>query len=776
VNSLAFASTGRDVLTRTKTASEFPDYASLVGEIIRLAMPIRDVLQSLGIPAAQYNPLILDIYKLIGAFNAANGPVRVAVIEGSSGALPQFDMMKGRPVLRALRKAHETLDIKIDIRLLARGPFGVSLKPMHYDELEYRLTKMVDAAGARDGRHVILKLFEAQNTVEEHINTLKIASNLRRAGYNIHVELAECYTASDRLNVDYYRDIAAAILDNANQIDPEVVTGIGLKDMIGMMEADEAEELANSHLDVIREKSPGIYFAAHTHQQETVDSQVKIGQVALGRARANPAMPITATMLDSIPGGHGFPDTKAMLAGLNIKLTPELETILDTIAQKFNDLIASYEYAMPATANLWTRRQLLYGRVPGGAKVTAVRDSVSPVAKLLTEKEPSIDSGRAQRIIADLFIHVNKQLDIDCGDAHSVTPGANNLGMLGRDIMMGMLRNDDFRAQLIAEDTDLSLLPGEGNVRQNERLAALTARIPDFYEHIQHAEAINYFRGNMPFPVNDHLMNILCKKYMQANLSAALDQLEQAVGLPLDNRDTLEEQLLDHPTDKTLARQLIGQAFASATWSATWKDEIQKSPNMAFNNFFTTRRKTQAIDHFVKQHVGKRETLFDDGKQSKLATIVRLVKQIPKSYRNIPVEDAICMALDHPEGLAKKGDRIILHPSVMEAIQYPSDRFPTYWPKFHDRHEMVPPKLGSREAPRPKTQNEIDLIEALITHSQRTLGTLHEVDPVLACQLYDAHVEGQTMGYDYIIEDYAPFPGADKVYAPSEAEMVPAFA
>ena len=126
---------------------------------------------------------------------------------------------------------------------------------------------------------------------------------------------------------------------------------------------------------------------------------------------------------------------------MGIPLPANLIAILDKIDERMIALKEEYAYAMPANS-LWTREQLVYARIPGGAVPSAIGIVVTPLTAELLRLEPNLDPEAAKKIIAGLLIHVNRKLAEDCGEAHSVTPGANNLQLLAKDVMGAMLKKE----------------------------------------------------------------------------------------------------------------------------------------------------------------------------------------------------------------------------------------------------------------------------------------------------------------------------------------------
>jgi len=724
---------------------------------IKIALPIRDMIQSAGIPCGQDHPIILEVNRLIGDFNVG-GPVQIAMVESPSGALPHLDMMAGRPLLRALRNTHKTLPPNVTIRLLVRGPFGVSTVPMHPRNLKRVLTEMTKAAGAADGRTVILKLFEAQNTIEEHVETLKIASALRKQGSNVKVELAMCYTASERLDVAYYQEIAKAMLNNG--IDSDAVAGIGYKDMIGMMKGEDASHenensaaLTTALIDTIlrQEKLSDIYLAYHTHQGGTAAAQIGAGKAFLNWSKDNVANSAVRHMMsDSLPGGLGFPDTKAVLEGMGIRLSPAQDMILRQIEAKLRELFSFYGLD-PDHLNdhLWSGEQLRWARVPGGAVPTHERDYVNPVAEELLQlygnKEPVADLAAAKKIIAGLFVHVNRQLSIDCGEAHSVTPGARNLGFLSHDVMLGMLK-EGFVQQAIADGIDFNHLPYHDGYDKIGPLRVAIARIPDFYEHLSHRQAIDYVCGTMPFPVEPHLMKILSKKRLEATLPTNDHAGSALAGIVSAGQyENVRAALLTAPTDKENARAVIDAAMTRRSYNWLTGYEGQNSM-MALGH---QRRKA---DEVVKRYVGKNEFRFDHGTAPTADMVDKLIEGIADRHSLISHEDAMVVALIHPRGIIKRADgNFALSPDVIQYCRHPAGAFPTYWPKNDPAEPLADGSM--------KTTEENQLIEALIGEKARSLADLHGRNPSLAAQLYNDLAKGRPMRFPYMVEDYAPMAG-----------------
>ncbi len=654
---------------------------------LNIVLVVRDMLQSFGIKGVMHHPRLLEIYSLVSDFNKISeetgaAPIRLVGLEGFGGALPQLNMMQGRGhIFRPLIEADKALPEGIPQRLLVRGPFGVRLDAMHKDDLEFLLTNMVEAGGSKEGRTVILKLFEAQNTVAEHTKTLEIIRDLRKAGYDVQVELAVCYTASAKLNEDYYYRTASDILDNAirvftdpvtGAVDHGAIAGISLKDMIGMLEPEQAPGLERVFERVINEKAPGIYFAIHSHEQETVGGVVAAQEAH--RASANPV----EYRFDALPGEFGFPNLFEVCEKLNLKLSLAQEKILRKMESNLSEFVTEYGVDTSVKASFWTREQRVFARIPGGAVPTDRDNNVKPVHKALVkalatsgQKVMPEESDRLLRVVADLFIHVHHQIAIDCGEAHSVTPAAKHLGFLAMDVMNGMIADETFRNRLVKGEIDLSL--------NSREVLDVTS---NYYSNIQNADAIHYFRGQMPYPIAPNLMAMFSTPGLRAYFNSWLDGMRGIVGKVWSHFSDRRGQEYWPAFAMALAPDATNKSIKLAVLQTIFKNEITKRPNFLFGEKDVGELRDSVIYEVNKLDVtghveGKRETLFDAHAKSNWRQLKKLIEEMPGRDDRISLNHAVCFALLY--GNKSILDDGTLNPAVMQSLQNPIDRFPTYW-------------------------------------------------------------------------------------------------
>jgi hypothetical protein len=462
---------------------------------------------------------LLDIVRALGYFNRSGG-IQISAIEGHGGALLQYDVMNGRPPLATARNLTRNLDPSIATRPLIRGPFGVGLRALHEDDLYYMLRELAVAHGSLEGHHVNFRLFEAQNREDEHIQSLRILSRLREEGHNVSCQVDMVYSSKRSLGVDYYEATAAKLLNAATfkekGINPEIISGFGLKDMIGGLRADrhanggvtarQATKIIMKAADrFVREaKVAPIAIAMHQHEiGNAVDAQAEAGDTFL-RHRANyPG--VSELLQDALFDGTGFPCMRALVAaygtyghdlGLSEKQRNMIRTFEAHIAQSFG----AYSFAQ-VDMNNWPKELLEYGQLASGGVPyvdTLLKGYEKGIARDILDKNGQpIDADKAGALLRCLFVSINGVLLEDLGSAHSVTPAmklANDLTML---VAISVLRTD-FLQKLATSDADLSkpIIGQDGFFRLH-------------YDAMKNPAAMAYFCTPMPKSVDFKTLKLL---------------------------------------------------------------------------------------------------------------------------------------------------------------------------------------------------------------------------------------------------------------------------
>ena len=522
----------------------------------------------------------------IGPYNKA-GPSQILMIENVAGAQCQVDGLCGRDPYETIRQSVSSLELHIGARPLIRGSNGVGLKVLHPQDLERVLRYLAEAAGATEGRLVTFKLFEAQNRPEDLIPALKILSKLRREGYNIECELAECYTADavndleqpDGPNEDpratdfklgviynaaYYenktydllksyerlKEIAAA---QGDVIDPDLVTAIGIKDMIGMLLGNEgAVEDGNSY-----ETTKACLRGMQRFLKEYPDSKLRTfcmhnhntghGVAALAASIAafldekeqqGPDSSVAKMKMrgDVIPDGSSFAGPKDVNEelkaeyGYDLGISPEQNVILDQWNLLFAGLKRFYNYCL-IKLDLLSGEQKRFAFIAGGALGSDERKAMNPLAPQLVSAFKAagveIDAKTAKSMIKGLFIYVRRQLYFDNGHPHSVTPAAFNLSISTKDIIDGMIR-EGFVKEMLDAGIDLAAV-GESKDLSVKIPKKWVARFSEFYTHINHAASIDYFR-RYPYQIHPVLLKHYCSNHINKAALPPMAELKKTKG------------------------------------------------------------------------------------------------------------------------------------------------------------------------------------------------------------------------------------------------------
>ncbi|MDX1923092.1 MAG: hypothetical protein SFW65_08200 [Alphaproteobacteria bacterium] len=577
---------------------------------------IRDWSQSSYGNRIPLNHEKLDLfYDLVGQFNQA-GPAKITAIEGPSGAQPQRDVMLGRPPLESIVHMDKKLPPDVEMRLLVRGPFAVGLEALHEDDLTYVLETMAQKAGAQNkgdvkGRPVVFRLFEAQNNPEEYAATLRILTAMRAKGYNVSCELAICYTADDSFTSEHYRHLFERALI-AQAVDPDVISRISIKDMIGQLN-DKPGEVKDGNaysvtnvLLMIAEQFKEKYnrvleIGIHTHQtDDALGANTMAAAAAVSHIKHNEGREaaISRLTLDSIPGGRGFADTKALMvqaAKFGYGAMPS-EAQLE-ILDRMEGVIAKLERAYRADSNIFTGEELRYARLPGGAVPSAMVYAINPLAQSFMAKGLAETESAAMMMAARAFLDVNRRLSIDFGNASSVTPGALYLTLCSKVVIEAMLERGFFK-RMKSMGLDLTK-----RFSQHGLLTGLLDDIRDYYDALRDMpdkRPTAYFRGQMPQEVDPRLLKHICYNYLSGLLPEAYAQSALKDVVPERSYLAVRRHLLSDPADKSKARAFLRRAKVPA----------------------------DKIEAFVEAHIGKAEARRDLAKKPLLAVARSAVKSV----------------------------------------------------------------------------------------------------------------------------------------------------
>lgn len=570
-------------------------------------------------------------YDAIAAFNAA-GPVKITAVEGPSGAQPQRDVMLGRPALESIVHMDKKLPRDIEMRLLVRGPFAVGLEALHEDDLAFVLETMAQKAGAATvdgvtGRPVVFRLFEAQNNPDEYAATLRILTAMRAKGYNVSCELAICYTADDSFTSEHYRHLFERALIHQT-VDPNVISRISIKDMIGQLN-DKPGEVKDGNaysvtnvLLMIAEQFKEKYhrtieIGVHTHNTDhALGANTMASAAAVSHMKHNEGKDaaITRLTLDSIPGGRGFADTRALMVqaakfGYGPMPSEEQLKILATM----EGAIAKLERAYKVDNNMFTGEELRYARLPGGAVPAAMDYAIKPLAKVFLAKGLAANESASIVMASRAFLDVNRRLSIDFGNASSVTPGALFLTLCSKAVVEAMLERGFF-ARMKSMGLDLSK-----RFSHHGLLTGLLDDIRDYYDALrdmQDRRPTAYFRGQMPQDVDPRLLKHICFNYLSGLLpdnhanSALKDVVSERSYM------AVRRYLLSDPANKDKARAFLKRAKADP----------------------------EKIEAFVESHIGKNEARRDEAKKPMLE-IARKAVAAEARHASVSEEEAVFAAV-----------------------------------------------------------------------------------------------------------------------------------
>lgn len=558
---------------------------------LRFVLPIRDMLQSLYGGMVPHNSSeILDIFSGLKQFNEA-GPVQIAGVEGHGGALPQYDVLQERYPLATASSITKALDPSIIQRPLIRGPFGVTLNPLHQDDLKWALREIAEAGGAKAGHKVIFKLFEAQNRPVEYLDSLKIINQLRNEGYNVACEVAMVISDKPDLDAKHYEGIARNLLSadllKKNDIDPLTIVGFSLKDMIGGVKASKPGQDASSinaqNLTLVSMKaiqsfsnSTGqeLYLGWHAHEiGNAVDCLSEAGQTFSNHRQNYPA--VVEFQQDALMGSpdsskikdFGFADLEKLISrhaenGIVEKMSPQQQEIWSGFKTKLYALATKHEYRKSyIDAGKWSKDLLEYGQLASGGLPYVESNGIKPFIKHVAKMETSVGSGsmigeeRAAGILRCLFSSINGLLARDLGNAHSVTPAMKLLNDLTINVISSLLLKQNFIQKHLQSNKDWSQPLHDKSDHSAFR---------EHYGSFRNAQALSYFCTPMPTEVKPDMLGLLRKKLFDYYFPVNFDALQRVTSnnsaSMLRNRSEQEYKVIR----AALSTRLLDKAGAEA--------------------------------------------------------------------------------------------------------------------------------------------------------------------------------------------------------------------
>ena len=499
---------------------------------LSLCFPIRDMSQSEnGNVLDIAHPILLgEFYPLLQAFNEA-GPLQIDAVETPCGAQPQVDVFRGRFPLDTMRRIHQAMPERLAARILIRGPFGVGLVPLATSDLYYMLREMAIASGAKDGRKIIFKLFEAQNNPKEKLASLRIIKLLREEGYDIEVEDATCYTADQAFSPTHYQDAIEACIANDSEafLDlPPIVSTISIKDMIGGLCGTSKDQAPPDYADasaltekmsVIAPKGQDTPYILAVHSHHTGLSvpayAVSILEAAVQKRRLR---------IDVLLSGTSFATLRELSATLEDMgypgfLSTEQWKVLEQLEQVLERVRAMYRetYVDTTMISAEARRRV---KIPGGAVPSMIRLFVTPLATY---------TGKTEEEACDILLEYMEQAWRELGKPHSVTPGAKYLGQTAFHMAKIAASRDDMTSTQASSESDTTWL----------------------YEGLP-MELVEYWRGEMPLQPKQAVFESICRQSLEHHLPRLLRDGQNA---------ELREAILAHPADKEHAAGLL-EAFA----------------------------------------------------------------------------------------------------------------------------------------------------------------------------------------------------------------------
>ncbi len=530
---------------------------------------IRDMIQSLYGGAMRHdNPELSKFFSRIAEFNAA-GPVQIVGVEGHGGALPQYDVMNRRFPLKVAEHLTQALDKSIFQRPLIRGPFGVNLNALHSDDLGWMLEQMAVAGGADKGHKVIFKLFEAQNRPEEYVASLKLIQALRDKGLNVGVEVSMVISDKPGLNAEHYKGVAQSLLSTElfarYNIDPSIVAGFSLKDMIGGVKSSadaEGSTINARNLTAIAMEAmqkfatatnhSGMYLGWHTHDiGNALNCLLEAGKTFAELRGQSGA--ITQFQQDVTAMERGFSDLQALTdghaaQGTGDAMNDKQRAIWSEMIAHLSAAAEQHKDALIDVSN-WDKRLLEYGQLASGGLPYVEKNGISPyqkyVASLIGPDGKPVGMQQAGQIVRCLFASTNGLIDNDLGNAHSVTPAMKLLNDLTINTMAGILMTPLFKER-VAAGIDVSK-----PITDEAFVAAVRAG----YKEFRSLPAMAYFCTPMPTPVSDEMLTHLRGKLFDHFFPTSYDALQKV-------DDTNSASMLKHLSEADYLRvreQMAGQ-------------------------------------------------------------------------------------------------------------------------------------------------------------------------------------------------------------------------
>lgn len=492
--------------------------------LTKICLPIRDMSQSEygNILDISHDKLLSDVYPLIADFNRA-GELQIDMVETPCGAQPQVDVFRGRHPLESMKRIHRAMPLDVAARILVRGPFGVGLSPLSGLDLFCMLESMAKASGALSGRHVIFKVFEAQNNPSEKAATFQIVGVLRVLGYQVSIEDAICYTADKAFQVEEYK---AAFAESLSSIDAlgEWVSGLlvtsSLKDMIGGLGEEGGGEVADTSL-LVRgmvevldaHQKEDVVIGVHSHHTGFSLSAYCDGIVSAwssGRTVRVDALPLTCSFLSIVELCDSLSKTH-VVGGVSL-LTEEQRAIVMRMADVLESVRREYHVAKIDMEGLSGEIRRRY-KIPGGAVPSTVRLFIQPLAAKLSLSEEEA----RERLLAQMELAWH-----ELGKPHAVTPGAKFLAQTAYHLVVRSVE---------AERAGWELSRAE-----------LYMGLP--------LELLDYWRGAMPGQPDPDVFHVICSESL-SRLSVGLFEGQTGTGSI--------HRLLVFPTNKEKA----GSALSS---------------------------------------------------------------------------------------------------------------------------------------------------------------------------------------------------------------------
>lgn len=589
---------------------------------------IRDMIQSLyGAGMRHDEQELLQFYRRLAEFNDA-GPVKIVGVEGHGGALPQYDAMKSRLSLKISERITKALGKTIFQRPLIRGPFGVNTRALHFDDLKWTLEQMAIAGGANQGHKVVFKLFEAQNRPEEYIASLKIIQAMRNAGMNVGVEVSMVISDKPGLNDAHYKGVAQSLLSPElfarHGIDPTIVAGFSLKDMIGGVKSSadaegstiNARNLTMIAMDAMQKFAAatdhhGMYMGWHTHEIGNAHNCLLEASQTFAAHRARFGV-ITEFQQDVTAPNLGFADLQKLTdayaeqglgEGMNAaqkKIWGDMVGYLNSAAERLQKLRID--------VSKWDKSLLEYGQLASGGLPYVEEHGIEQfrkhVAKMLDSNAGPESMERAGKILRCVFASINGVIDNDMGNAHSVTPAMKFINDLTVDVMTRYLNTPEFTALIASEASNKSIDEAFSKpIKDTAFMASVRTQYHHFSSRPMVIQAVDYFCTPLPTPVSQEHLQLLRAKLFNHYFPTDYKQLAK-----VDATNTAS--MLKHLSEADYGRvraQLAGQLLDKVAAKQTLLDAGVPE---------------KTADHFVARSIGVNSLPINDGVRPLLQTKV----------------------------------------------------------------------------------------------------------------------------------------------------------